>query len=137
VYLQAAAAKGGGTNPTFLIVILVLAVAYVFFIRNMRRKQQAKVSEAANMRNTLMAGAEIVTVGGLYATVVDMDDDSVMLEISEGVTARYDRNAIARVISSPDDEEADADSDDLTDSDDQTDSTDLDATANSVIEQKD
>jgi preprotein translocase subunit YajC len=134
VYLVGEAAKSGGTNPSFLIIILVLAVLYVFFIRNMRRKQQAQTNSQKDMRNSLVPGTEIVTVGGLYGTVVDVDDDSVTLEISEGVTARYDRNAIARVISTPDDEEADEAE---VESDDDTASTDLDATANSIVEQKD
>ena len=118
----------------FLLVILVLGLLYVLFVRSMRRKQQNQASDQQNMRNSLTPGTEIVTIGGLYGTVVDVDDDSVTLEISEGVTARYDRNAIARVVTPV---EADETAEEADDSDGETDSTDLDVTANSVIEQKD
>ena len=129
-----AASGGGGSSLPFLLVILVLGLLYVLFIRSMRRKQQNQASEQQNMRNALTPGTEIVTVGGLYGTVVDVDDDSVTLEISEGVTARYDRNAIARVVTPAEEDETAEEADD---SDGETDSTDLDVTANSVIEQKD
>jgi preprotein translocase subunit YajC len=127
VYL--AAGKAGGTNPTLLIVVLAGLVLYVFFIRNMRKKQQAQASAQKDMRNALNIGTEIVTVGGLYGTVVGGDDDSVMLEIADGVTVQFDRAAIAKVITPSEPEEDDAAP--------ETDSNDLDATANSVIEQKD
>ncbi len=50
------------------------------------------------MRSALDIGTEIVTIGGLYGTVVGGDDDSVMLEIADGVIVQFDRNAIAKVI---------------------------------------
>jgi preprotein translocase subunit YajC len=50
------------------------------------------------MQSALGAGDEIVTIGGLYGTVTAADDETVTLEISPGVTARYARGAVARVI---------------------------------------
>ncbi len=131
VYL--AASKSGGSSLPLLIVIIVLAVLYFVFIRNMRRKQQAQANEQQSMRSNLLPGTEIVTIGGLYGTVVETDDESVTLEISEGVTARYDRNAIAKVLTTPETDDEDT-TDDV---DHELDSTDLDATANSIVEQKD
>ncbi len=124
-----AATKASGSNPTFLIIILVGLVLYVFFIRNMRKKQRAQADAQKGMRESLNIGAEIVTIGGLYGTVVGGDDDSVMLEIADGVHVQFDRNAIAKVLTPAESDEPDA----VT----ETDNTDLDATANSVIEQKD
>jgi preprotein translocase subunit YajC len=128
VYL--ATAKSGGGNSVFLILLLVGLVFYVLFFRNMRRKQQAQANAQKDMRNALEIGTEIVTIGGLYGTVVGGDDDSVMLEVADGVIVQFDRNAIAKVITHAEAEEADTTAV-------QTDSTDLDATADSVIERKD
>ena len=50
------------------------------------------------MQSALGPGDDIVTIGGLHATVVSVDDDVVTLELSPGVTARYARPAIARVL---------------------------------------
>jgi preprotein translocase subunit YajC len=52
------------------------------------------------MQSQLGPGDEIVTIGGLYGTVSAADDETVSLEISPGVTARYARGAVARVITS-------------------------------------
>lgn len=141
------AAGKGGSGLSWIILIVVLGGVYLLFIRSIQRKQRNQASSQQQMRNSLDVGAEIVTIGGLYGTVVDVDDDSVMLEISEGVTARYDRNAIARVITpaedSADESADDDDSDDHSaddhsvDADAEADHSGVDATANSVIEKKD
>ena len=52
------------------------------------------------LRQRLGPGDEIVTIGGLYGTVSAADDETVTLEISPGVNARYARGAVARVITS-------------------------------------
>ncbi|HEX2771852.1 MAG TPA: preprotein translocase subunit YajC, partial [Micromonosporaceae bacterium] len=43
-------------------------------------------------------GDEIVTIGGLYGTVISVDDETVTLEVAPGVHTRYARPAIARVV---------------------------------------
>ena len=50
------------------------------------------------MQSALGPGDEVVTIGGLHATVVDVADDVVTVEISPGVNARYARPAIAKVV---------------------------------------
>ena len=54
------------------------------------------------MQSSLGAGDEVVTIGGLHATVVSIDDDVVTVEIAPGVNARFARPAIARVVSQQD-----------------------------------
>jgi preprotein translocase subunit YajC len=91
----AAAAAGGGSSALPLIMIVLLfGVMYFMMIR----PQQKRRREAQEMQSTLGPGDEIVTIGGLHATVVSIGDDTVELEISPGVTARYARPAIARVV---------------------------------------
>ncbi|CAJ60791.1 hypothetical protein FRAAL2142 [Frankia alni ACN14a] len=47
----------------------------------------------------------MITTAGLYATVVELEDGDVLLEIAPDVVCRFTRSAIARVISSPDADE--------------------------------
>jgi preprotein translocase subunit YajC len=151
VYL-AASGGGGSSYSSLLLIVALFAAFYFLLLRPMKRRQQKAAEEQKNMRDTLVEGTEIVTIGGLYGTVVGMDDDSVTLEISEGVTARYDRNAIARIVTPVDAEETfddeaddndadDPDADDVTDTASDTasdtDRTDLDKTASSVVDRKD
>jgi preprotein translocase subunit YajC len=97
-------------DPSFL-VILVLAFGAMWLMTSRTRKQQ---KEAANFRANLTAGQEVMTGSGLFGTVVEVEDDVVVLETSPGVTSRWLRPAIAKLIDPPvvTDEPADEDLDD-------------------------
>jgi preprotein translocase subunit YajC len=73
---------------------LLFGAMYFLFIRPQSKRRK----EAAAMQNELGAGDEIVTIGGLYGTVVTADDKTITLEISPGVTAKYSRQAVAQVL---------------------------------------
>ncbi|HEY3006689.1 MAG TPA: preprotein translocase subunit YajC [Micromonosporaceae bacterium] len=94
--LLAASSSGGGSFLPLLFIILLFGVMYFMMIRPQQRRRR----EAQQMQSTLGAGDEIVTIGGLYGTVVDADDEAVTLEIAPGVHARYARGAVARVVNS-------------------------------------
>ncbi|GGM03481.1 preprotein translocase subunit YajC [Micromonospora yangpuensis] len=90
------AAEGGGGASSFtplLMIALLFGVMYFMMIR----PQQKRRREAEQMQSGLSAGDEVVTIGGLYGTVTDVDDETVLLEVAPGVQTRYARPAIARV----------------------------------------
>jgi preprotein translocase subunit YajC len=99
--LYAATNNGGSSFTPFLLIVAFVVVVYFVLLRPNRRRQQAARSAHQDMLANVGEGTKIVTVGGLYGTIVDSDAESVTLEISPGVTARYDRNSIAKVL--PDD----------------------------------
>ncbi len=90
----AAQAAGAGSFTPLLFIVLLFGVMYFLMIR----PQQKRRREAMQMQATLAPGDQIVTIGGLHATVVSIDDDVVTVEIAPGVNARYARPAIARVV---------------------------------------
>ena len=92
--LIAAASTGGGSFLPLLMIMLVFGAMYFMMIR----PQQKRRREAMEMQSTLGPGDEVVTIGGLYGTVVSVDDDTVTLEVAPDVHARYARPAIARVV---------------------------------------
>jgi preprotein translocase subunit YajC len=92
--LQAAPTQGGGSLTPLLLIVLLFGVMYFLMIR----PQQKRRRQAQQMQSTLGSGDEIVTIGGLHATVVSIDDDIVTVEIAPGVHARFARPAIARVV---------------------------------------
>jgi preprotein translocase subunit YajC len=105
----AAASSSGSFNPTSLILILVVIVGvYMLMIRPQRRRQQ----QAQQSQNTLRPGARVRTTAGMYATVVDVDGDDVVLEVAPGVEVRYMRRAVMDVVSpgeeTPDDSYSDS-----------------------------
>jgi preprotein translocase subunit YajC len=91
---SAAQAQGGGSFTPLLLIVLLFGVMYFMMIR----PQQKRRREAQQMQSALGPGDEIVTIGGLHATVVDVADDVVTVEIAPGVNARYARPAIAKIV---------------------------------------
>jgi preprotein translocase subunit YajC len=63
--------------------------------RSAKRKQQ----QAASMREEMQPGTGVRTIGGMYATVKELGDDTVLLEVAPGVHAVYAKNAIGAVLS--------------------------------------
>ena len=100
-----AASGGGSALPQILLIVLFFLLFYFLLMRPMRKRQQAAASAQDRMRSELSPGDEIVTIGGLMATVVSSDDESVTLELSPGVTARYDIKSIARIVTNKESEE--------------------------------
>ena len=94
---EAATSKSGGSNPTtFLLLIVVVFVGFYFLmIRPQRRRQQ----QVMQQQNTVAPGARVRTTAGMYATVVAVDGDDVVLEVAPGVEVRYLKRAIMEVIS--------------------------------------
>lgn len=92
--LNAAQAQEGGSFVPLLLIVALFGVMYFMMIR----PQQKRRKEAQAMQSALGPGDEIVTIGGLHGTVVAVDDEVVTLELSPGVTARYARPAVARVL---------------------------------------
>jgi preprotein translocase subunit YajC len=95
----------------FLIVIVVLlALMWLLMIRPQRKRQL----EQQQRLEQLEPGQEILTAGGLYATVVSVEDDEVTVELSPGLRARVAKKAVAAVLT-PDEEEHEADAEELED----------------------
>lgn len=93
--LNAGEASGGGSSLfPLLMIVLLFGVMYFMMIRPQQRRRR----EAAQMQSSLTPGTEVVTIGGLYGVVTGMDDETVTLEVAPGVTVRYARPAIARVV---------------------------------------
>ena len=87
------AQAGGQGNVTFLIS-LVLLVAIFYFL--LIRPQQRRMRQQRELVESLSVGDEVVTIGGLFGRIMEMDDESVTLEISPGTQVRFVKNAIAR-----------------------------------------
>jgi len=90
--------SGYGTLVLFALIIL----AFVVFTRSQRNKQRRVLEQ----RKSISVGVEVVTTAGLIAHVVDMDDETVTLEIAPGVHSKFLRQAVVRVVEEPVDEPA-------------------------------
>lgn len=83
-----------GQLGSILPLILLVVVFYFLLIRPQRKRQQ----EAAKMQNSLTPGSRVMTTTGLFATVVAVDNEDVILEVAPGVETRWVKAAIGRVV---------------------------------------
>ncbi len=82
-------------NITMLLPFIVLIGAMFLMTRSAKRKQQ----QAAQMRNELQPGSGVRTIGGMYATVKEVNEDTVLLDAGPGVELLFAKNAIGSVLS--------------------------------------
>jgi preprotein translocase subunit YajC len=82
--------------------LLMLAIVIVVFYFVLVRPQKRRMKEHQNLVSTLSAGDEVVSIGGVYGYVREIEDDLVWLEVDEGVEVRLSKQAISRRIPSQD-----------------------------------
>ncbi|MFJ8012306.1 preprotein translocase subunit YajC [Streptomyces sp. NPDC096339] len=81
-------------NLVTLLPFIVLIGAMILMTRSAKKKQ----AQAAQMRDQMTPGTGVRTIGGMYATVKEIGDDTVTLEVAPGVHAIYAKNAIGAVL---------------------------------------
>ncbi|MGW6397482.1 preprotein translocase subunit YajC [Streptomyces sp. NPDC055134] len=81
-------------NIVTLLPFIVLIGAMFLMTRSAKKKQQA----AGQMRDQMQPGSGVRTIGGMYATVKEVHDEMVLLEVAPGVHAVYAKNAIGAVL---------------------------------------
>jgi len=95
--------------------ILIIAVLFGVLWFAMIRPQRAKVQAQQRLLNTVEVGDEILTVGGIYGIVQEVEPDEdggdLVVEIAEGIHVRIARKALATVIKPEEDDEDDEDED--------------------------
>jgi preprotein translocase subunit YajC len=90
----------GGSGFLFIIVIGFLLI-YLLFVRPQKRRQ----NEQQQMTNDIRLGDEVLTAGGIYGTVTQVEDDQVTVEIAPKTEVRIARRAIAGVTREPEEDE--------------------------------
>jgi preprotein translocase subunit YajC len=86
-------AQQGTGNFTFLIS-LALMVAIFYFL--LIRPQQRRARQQRELVGSLAVGDEVVTIGGMFGRIEELDDESVTLDIGAGTRVRFIKQAIAR-----------------------------------------
>ena len=82
--------------------ILLMVVIFYFLLWRPQKKQQ---KERASLLGSLKKGQKIVTIGGIYGEIVELDDEQVKVQVSEKVELTFARTAVANVLSKKNKEE--------------------------------
>ena len=83
-------AQGGGDYSFLIMMVAIFAIMYFFMIRPQNKKQK----EIQNFRKNLQVGQEVITAGGIYGKIKEIEDTLVVLEIASGVKIKIDKNSI-------------------------------------------
>ena len=95
IFLQAAtaadgAAQQGGGWSFWVMMILIFVVFYFFMIRPQQKKQK----ELQKQREALTRGSKVVTAGGIYGIVKEVQETTFLLEVAKDVVIKVDKGSV-------------------------------------------
>lgn len=79
-----------------MIIMLIVMVGMIFF---MQRQQKKQAESRQNQLNAIQKGDEVITIGGMYALVDEVDTDAkkIVLDV-DGVYLTFELSAIKTVV---------------------------------------
>ena len=94
IVLQAApqAAPAGGGISLWIMLALMFIVMWFFMIRPQRKQQK----ELEKFRNALKRGDKVVTISGIYGTVDEIKDKTVLIKVDGEIKLRVDKNSLVK-----------------------------------------
>lgn len=82
----------GGGWSMWVMLILIIVVMWFFMIRPQRKQQK----ELQKFRDGLKKGDKVVTIGGIYGTVLEVKDKTLLLEVDNNVKIKVDKNSVVK-----------------------------------------
>ena len=78
--------------PFLFMMVIIFAIMWFFMIRPQQKRQK----EIQNFRNSITKGSQIVTAGGIYGTVKDIDEaeNTLKVEIANGICIKVDKGSV-------------------------------------------
>ena len=89
----AAPGKPAANSMSSLIFFAAIILIFYFF---MIRPQMKKQKEMKNYRESLKRGDKVVTAGGIYGRIAEINEKTVLLEIDQNVKVKVDKGSIVR-----------------------------------------
>lgn len=77
----------------YLLLIFVVVLLVFSMVQNNRRRKSA-----AAMQTAIEPGVRVMTTSGIYGIVQEVEADSIVIEISEGVDVRFAKAAVMKVV---------------------------------------
>jgi preprotein translocase subunit YajC len=87
--LVAAASSSSGSGNLLIFALPVLLIAWMFYTQRRRSKETQK------LQSTLGVGDEVTTTSGMLGRITALEGEVATLEVSPGVSVRFNRRAIA------------------------------------------
>jgi preprotein translocase subunit YajC len=85
-------AKSQNPLMSFVPLLLIIVVFYFFMIRPQMKRQK----ELKNFRHELKKGDKVITTGGMYGRIAEMEETTVLMEVDNNVKIRVDKAALLK-----------------------------------------
>ncbi|MFH1459172.1 MAG: preprotein translocase subunit YajC [Candidatus Omnitrophota bacterium] len=96
-FAQGAAGGTGQTQSGFLVLfpmyVIIFLVFYFFLIRPQQKQQKEKLDMIAKVKKN----DEVITVGGIHGTIVNVKEKTVVMKVDDNVKIEFDKNSISLV----------------------------------------
>ena len=95
--LASASEGGGGSTVTFFLIYAVIIVAFFYFVLIKPQNREKKKREEIN--NSMEVGDSVLTTAGFYGVIIDITDDTVIVEFGNNKNCRIpmQKNAIVQI----------------------------------------
>ncbi len=80
-------------DPGIIFLGMAVVLMAVMFQRSSRQRR-----EFAQVQSQITPGAKVMTASGMFGTILEVVDDTVVLETGPGQTSTWDRRAVARIV---------------------------------------
>ena len=90
------------------ILILPILILIMYFM--LIRPQQQRMKEHQRLLAAVDVGDDIVTSGGIYGRVSELDGDTLFLQVADGIDIKITKDSVAAMVNYDD-----AEADDLVD----------------------
>lgn len=87
---EGAPASPFGGLTSWIFIGAIFLVFYFFMIRPQNKKQK----EEREFRDSLSKGDKVITIGGIYGKVTQVDEKSVLIEVDSGVKLKMEKAAL-------------------------------------------
>jgi preprotein translocase subunit YajC len=85
------------TMGPLLLLILLFAIAWVVLILPKQRELKRHNALVASLE----VGDEVMTGSGFYGTLLEIDDDTVLVQLAPGIEVKLARRAVAAKVVAP------------------------------------
>ena len=89
IFLQAAASSTQNWS-SILMMVAIFAIFYFLMIRPQQKRQK----EIRKSREAMKVGDKVVTSGGIYGKIKEINDTNFLIDIAEGVRIKVDKNSV-------------------------------------------
>jgi preprotein translocase subunit YajC len=92
------APQGGDGGGSLISTLIMFGAIFAIFYFMIIRPQQKRAKEREKLLSNIEKGDKVITTGGVHATVVGIEEKTVLIEIAPNVKIKVERSAIGSVV---------------------------------------